>query len=307
MKYTTLILLLAACTVAASAQTPAQPAPPSAAATKTTATATKPASTAKPAGAAAKAATSASSTAAPLIKTPDNIPVVSGPQKTLFTTALRYKEIQVGTGAVAEPGKLLKFNFTLWLADSGVKFDSTVDHPGPPLKDKDGKPVLGDDGKPKLGDPAPAPMVMGKGRPLPGWDMGVEGMKVGGKRRIYVPWQLGFGASEIPARDATHPAVPAKSDLILDVELAEMTDAPQPPQRPMPGRGPGGPMPGAHPMTGMPPTPPAPGAAPNATAPATPPAAPKPAAPPVPAPGSSVPAIPAPPAVPTPPAAPQTK
>ena len=129
-----------------------------------------------------------------------------------------------------------------------TKFDATDDHPGPPERDKDGKPVMGEDGKPKTGEPQPMPAVMGQGRPLPGWDMGVEGMKAGGIRRIFIPWQLGFGAHELPAHSATQPAVPAKSDLILQVELKEVSDAPQP-QRP-------GMMGGMHPpMSSHPPMP----------------------------------------------------
>jgi peptidylprolyl isomerase len=186
-----------------------------------------------------------------------------------------------------------------------VEIDSTDDHRTPQL-DKDHKPVVDANGKPVLGDPQPMPVVMGQGRPLPGWDMGFEGMKAGGTRRIYIPWQLGLGARDMPARDPKHSAVPAKTDLILEVELKEVTDAPPPPQHPgmMPGMRPGtggqpmSPRPGAPgapgaPMqmmvTPKPVAPPPPGAAPNAAAPAMPvaPAAPPattPAVPPTPAP-----------------------
>jgi peptidylprolyl isomerase len=311
MKLTFLVLLMAASSVAASAQTPAQPA--TAAKPAVPAAAAKPAAPAA-AGAAKPAAKAAPApltnpNVAPLIKEPAGIPHYKGLQKPLFTLALRYQDVKVGDGAPADPGKLAHFKFTIWLAENGQKFDATEDHPGPPLKDKDGKPVLGDDGKPKLGDPMPMAATLGQGRPLPGWDMGAVGMKAGGKRRVFIPWQLGFGNREIPARDATHGAVPAKSDLILDIELVDVTDAPQQPQRPgmggMPGRPPTPGAPGApgspvHLGTTQPAAPaPAPGAAPapKAGAPATPPAPAAPNAAPAPAaaPATPTPAAPAPP------------
>ena len=316
MKHNALILLLAASTVAASAQTPAKPAAPAAA--KHATSAAKPATPAK-----AALAPTANPNVAPLIKAPANIPPVKGIQKALFTLALRYQDIKVGDGAPAETGKMLKYKFTLWLAADGTKFDATDDHPGPPERDKDGKPVMGEDGKPKTGEPQPMPAVMGQGRPLPGWDMGVEGMKAGGIRRIFIPWQLGFGAHELPAHSATQPAVPAKSDLILQVELKEVSDAPQP-QRPGMMGGMHPPMSSHPPMPGTPGAPPAPGAAPKPPASATPaappapgapPTAPKPAAPastaapaaaPAPAPAPAATAAPATPA-PAAPAQPQSK
>jgi peptidylprolyl isomerase len=313
MKLTFLVLLMAASTVAASAQTPAQPA--AAAKPAAPAAAAKPAApaaagAAKPAAPAAKAAPAlpTNPNVAPLVKAGPNVKQYKGllPQKSLFTLALRYQDIKVGTGAPADAGKLAHFKYTIWVAGpDGQKFDASEDHPGPPLKDKDGKPVLGDDGKPKLGDPQPMAATLGQGRPLAGWDMGVAGMKVGGIRRVFIPWQLGFGSREIPARDATHGAVPSKSDLILDVELLDVADPPQQPQRPgmMGGRPP---MPTMHPTPGAPGTPSAP-AQPGAAQPAAPvtapgaasaPKAPVPTTPP--APGSTPPAPGSPGATPAP-------
>jgi peptidylprolyl isomerase len=288
MKHTALILLLAASTVAASAQNPAKPAT----------------AAAKPATTAAKTTPAAAKPAATADKLPPGVPAVKAIHKSLFTISLRYQDVKVGDGAVAEPGKLLKFNFTLWSAGAnGRKIDSTYDHRAPVL-DKDRKPVLDADGKPKMGDPQQAVTMMGTGHPFLGWDMGFEGMKAGGTRRIFIPWQLGLGAREIPAHDAAHPAIPAKSDLILDIELTEVKDAPPPQQaRPsmMPGMHPT--LPGMHPMPGATPAPGAPAAPATPNAAPAPAAAPKPAAPAAPA---SVPAAPATPAVPAP-AQPQPK
>jgi peptidylprolyl isomerase len=301
MKQTALILMLTACTVAATAQTPAPPTAP-AAKPAVAATTAKPAtaatsSTAKPAATAAKAAPATPPTVAAFIKEPAAI-ATKGIQKPFFTVALRYKEINVGTGAVAEPGKVLKCNFTLWVAETGAKIDSNSDHRAP-LLDKDHKPVMDADGKPKLGDPQPMSLIMGQGRPIPGWDMGFEGMKAGGQRRVYIPWQLGLGAREMPARDATHPAVPAKSDLILDLELVDVADAPLPPQRP-------GMMPGMHPTPGGQPMPPRPGASGAPGAPMQMTVTPKPVAPPAPGTAPSAQAPPAPAAPATAPVVPPT-
>jgi peptidylprolyl isomerase len=225
MKNTLLILLLAASAVAASAQTTAKP---------TTATAAKPATTATKTAATAKKL--------PFGVPAPGIPAVKTAKKTLFTVSLRYQEIKAGDGAVAEPGKLYKILYTGWLAADGHKFDSTDDHPRPPLKDKDGKPVLGADGKPMQGPPQPISFPQGFGRVIPGFDQGFDGMKVGGQRRLFIPWQLAYGAKGRPGPDEAHPGIPPKADLIFDVELVDVTDLPMPPAHP--------PIGGMHPMSG---------------------------------------------------------
>jgi peptidylprolyl isomerase len=272
MKNTLLILLLAASAVAASAQTTAKP---------TTATAAKPATTATKTAATAKKL--------PFGVPAPGIPAVKTAKKTLFTVSLRYQEIKAGDGTVAEPGKLYKILYTGWLAADGHKFDSTNDHPRPPLKDKDGNPVLGADGKPVQGPPQPISFPQGFGRVIPGMDQGFDGMKVGGQRRLFIPWQLAYGARERPGPDAAHPGIPPKADLIFDVTLVDVTDMPMSPGRPpIGGMHPmsgGHAMPEMHPMPGTPAvpeepnsaTPPAPGTAPNTAAPAK---SPTPAQPP---------------------------
>jgi peptidylprolyl isomerase len=278
MKHAILILFLAATLTSAGAQTPA-PSPSSAthatSAAKLVAKATAP----KPAVPAAKPGLPANPNVARYIKAPANIPVHKGIQKPVFTVALRYLEIKVGTGAAAEPGKLLKVHYTGYRAADGVKFDSSYDHPGPPIRDKDGKPVLGPDGKPKMGEPQSFPFHQGVGGTIPGFDQGFGGMKAGGKRRIFIPWQLAYGTRAIPDRGADHPGIPAMSDLIFDVELLDVADAP-PPMQPRP---PMGMMPGGRPnmqRPGAPGAPSAPGAtgigpaqgvAPKVAAPGTPP------------------------------------
>jgi len=223
--------------------------------------------------------------------------VVHGPVKTPI--ALRYEDIKIGAGAEGEAGKLWHIKYTGWRAADGAKFDSWDDHPQPIIQD--GKVEMGPDGKPKFGPAQPMPVPQGMGRVIPGFDYGLVGMKVGGKRRIFIPWQLAYGTRAIPDRP-DHPGIPAKSDLIFDVELVEVTDMPEPPHPPIPAR----PLPGAPQHPGAPGTssaPQAPGSAPATQAPASPAgsgATPKPVAPPT-APATTQPSTPSTPPATTPP------
>ncbi len=242
----------------------------------------KPATAAKPASSSAHASTAKPVTAAavptaaaptPWIKLPAGVPkVLHGPVKMPF--ALRYEDIKVGTGAAGESGKIWHLKYTGWRAADGIKFDSWDDHKLP-KRGPDGKPVMGPDGKPVMGDPEPISIPQGMGRVIPGFDYGLEGMKIGGKRRIFIPWQMAYGTRSIPDRP-DHPGIPAKSDLIFDVELVDQTDMPQPPMMTRPGG-----MPPPHPGASAPPTttPSAPASQPaGQTTGQTPAAAPAPAA-----------------------------
>jgi len=257
MKSSILILLIAAGATIASAQTASTPVAPAATAKPAVATAKPVATATKSPAAVAKA----SATTASGIKLPLGVPPVKGLVKVAF--ALRYQDIKIGTGPAAEPGKLYKVHYTGWRAADGVKFDSSYDHPGQPIKDKDGKPVLGLDNKPKLGDPQPLTFPQGMNRVFPGFDNGFVGMHVGGKRRLFIPAPLAYGGRAMPDRGPEHPGIPANSDLIFDVELVDVADMPTPPNHPGMGAMP----PGMHQMPGgMPPHPPTPGAPPAATA-----------------------------------------
>lgn len=236
---------MAAAVAAAHAQTPAKPATKA-----TTATAAK-----------STAATSA-------IKLPPGVLPVKGPLKTAFS--LRYQDISIGTGPDAQPNKVYWVRYTGWLAADGRKFDASDDHPATQVMGHDLKPVMGPDGKPKMAAGQPILFPQGMGRVIPGWDQGFGGMKIGGKRRLFIPWQLAYGAQERKGPDAAHPGIPAKSDLIFDIWLVDQSDMPAPQPRP----GMGGMPPGARPM----PSPVHPGAPAPGTAPA-PATAPKPASP----------------------------
>jgi FKBP-type peptidyl-prolyl cis-trans isomerase len=108
------------------------------------------------------------------------------------TSGLKYDDTKVGTGEEAVSGKTVDVHYTGWLdnkGQKGTKFDSSVDR----------------------GEAFTFPL--GAGMVIQGWDQGVAGMKVGGKRTLYIPANLGYGARGAGA------AIPPNADLIFDVEL----------------------------------------------------------------------------------------
>lgn len=111
--------------------------------------------------------------------------------------SLRYIDLVEGAGAPAAPGKRLTVHYTGWLKD-GTKFDSSVDRK------------------------EPFSFVQGRRQVITGWDIGFEGMKAGGKRKLFIPYQLAYGEA------GTGP-IPPKAELIFEVELLEVGDAPNVP------------------------------------------------------------------------------
>jgi len=104
-------------------------------------------------------------------------------------------ELTPGTGATAAPGKKVSVHYTGWLFEKGVKgkkFDSSKDR----------------------GDPFVFPL--GEGHVIQGWDEGVAGMKVGGKRQLIIPPDLGYGARGAGG------AIPPNATLIFEVELLKV-------------------------------------------------------------------------------------
>ena len=151
------------------------------------------------ASAAHKAATA--TTAANKADNPPGVPPVTTPPRSLY--ALRYVDIITGTGPLAVPNKFYTVKYTGWLTD-GTKFDSSYDHPGQEA----------------------ITFPYGAHRVIPGWDTGFTGMRVGGKRRLYIPYQLAYGEA---GREG---AIPPKADLIFDIELISFADAQPAPAAP---------------------------------------------------------------------------
>lgn len=195
-----------------------------------------------PAPAPAKPATQHPATAT-AAKSASPIPRIPGIPKTLYS--LKYIDIKIGTGEVPPPFRFYTVNYTGYLPD-GTKFDSTID--------------------PAFKHPTPLTFPYGGHRVITAWDTGFEGMRVGGKRRLYVPYQLGYGLPGHP------PTIPAKTNLVFDVELVSISDKPPAP----PANAAPRPTPPVRPAPGAPPA----SATPSpASAPATPPPAAAPAAP----------------------------
>jgi FKBP-type peptidyl-prolyl cis-trans isomerase len=119
----------------------------------------------------------------------------SGPTKvtgepTKTASGLEYWDIKAGTGATAQTGQHVKVDYTGWLTN-GKKFDSSV------------------------GTGKPFDFMLGANQVIKGWDEGVVGMKVGGKRQLRIPADLAYGAAGYPG------AIPPNSTLIFDVELVD--------------------------------------------------------------------------------------
>ena len=108
----------------------------------------------------------------------------------MITTAsgLQYEDLAEGTGAAAKAGDSVEVHYTGWLTD-GKKFDSSHDRH------------------------SPFRFQLGAGRVIKGWDEGVAGMKVGGKRKLHIPPALGYGARGAGA------VIPPNAELIFEVEL----------------------------------------------------------------------------------------
>ena len=111
------------------------------------------------------------------------------------TTAsgLKYVDLKVGDGAEAKEGSKVKVHYTGTL-ENGKKFDSSVDR---------GEPF--------------GPITLGKRMVIAGWDEGLQGMKVGGKRKLIIPAKRGYGERGTP--DGT---IPPNATLIFEVEMLDV-------------------------------------------------------------------------------------
>jgi len=125
------------------------------------------------------------------------IPDVAAKPRALFT--LQAIDLLVGGGAPVRPGSCVFAHYTGWTTD-GKKFDSSRDTTNA--------------GVPK--NPISFPQSFR--RVIAGWDLGFEGMRVGGSRRLIIPYQLGYGEKGRP------PRIPPSATLIFDVEVMQVAD-----------------------------------------------------------------------------------
>jgi FKBP-type peptidyl-prolyl cis-trans isomerase FkpA len=120
------------------------------------------------------------------------------PEMTAKITELQKIDTQIGTGREAEPGFNVTVHYTGWLYDAaaeghkGKKFDSSLDRKQPFV------------------------FFLGGGQVIQGWDEGFAGMKIGGKRTLVIPSEMGYGARGAGG------AIPPNADLIFDVELLDV-------------------------------------------------------------------------------------
>jgi FKBP-type peptidyl-prolyl cis-trans isomerase len=106
-------------------------------------------------------------------------------------SALGMEDLVIGGGAAAAKGQRVTVHYTGWLTN-GSKFDSS--------KDRN----------------QPFAFSLGRGQVIQGWDQGVEGMKVGGKRKLTIPPELGYGARGAGG------VIPPNATLVFEVELLEV-------------------------------------------------------------------------------------
>jgi FKBP-type peptidyl-prolyl cis-trans isomerase len=105
---------------------------------------------------------------------------------------LAYWDLTVGTGKVAAKGSKVTVHYTGWLLEEGTEFDSSY------------------------GRQAPFEFTIGAGQVIKGWELGVAGMKAGGRRQLRIPPELAYGWRGQP------PEIPRNAYLIFDVELLEV-------------------------------------------------------------------------------------
>ena len=116
---------------------------------------------------------------------------VDGIAEVTLPNGMAYWDLRVGTGKEAKKGIKVKVHYTGWLLEQGSKFDSSYDR---------NKPLE---------------ITIGAGEVIKGWEIGLIGMKVGGKRQLRIPPELAYGYRGQP------PDIPRNAYLLFDVELLE--------------------------------------------------------------------------------------
>jgi peptidylprolyl isomerase len=113
----------------------------------------------------------------------------------VMDSGLKYRDLEIGTGATANAGRIAVIHFTGWLDENGKKGDKIYNS-----RDR-GKPVA---------------FKIGTDSVIRAWNIGVAGMKAGGRRRLMVPSEMAYGAK------GSGDVIPSHADLIYEIELIEV-------------------------------------------------------------------------------------
>lgn len=137
------------------------------------------------------------------------LPVITYPD------GLKYIDLKVGTGDVAKSGMNLTVQYTGWLSTGGAPFDSS-----------------------RQAGRGPYTLQIGVGQVVPGWDEGIPGMKVGGKRKLIIPGALGYGTAGQTDPNTGAVIIPPNATLVFEVELLSVAPGPSPSPSPSPSASP---------------------------------------------------------------------
>jgi FKBP-type peptidyl-prolyl cis-trans isomerase len=133
-------------------------------------------------------------TGTPAVERVTGTPDWAGTKRELYdTTELRTHDLVVGKGPTATGGDRVSVHYTGWLVN-GTEFDSSRDR-------------------------GPFSATLGRNQVIPGWDTGVRGMAVGGKRGLVIPSRLAYGERGMP------PIIPPDSVLVFEIELVDLKQA----------------------------------------------------------------------------------
>jgi len=124
----------------------------------------------------------------PALAQPNSSQAQPAGREVVMPTGLKYVDLKLGQGDVADTGKVLEVHYSGWLQENRVKFDSSMED-------------------------RPFTFRLGAGDAIKGWDEGLVGMKVGGRRRLIIPPELGFGKQGVGS------VVPPNAVLVYEFEL----------------------------------------------------------------------------------------
>jgi FKBP-type peptidyl-prolyl cis-trans isomerase FkpA len=144
------------------------------------------------------------STAADCFSAGSGLPINTNPD------GLKYIDLKVGTGTLVHSNDIVTVQYTGWLND-GTKFDSSRD----PSR-------------------SAFAVTLGQGQVIAGWDEGIPGMKVGGKRKLIIPPALGYGAQGQQDQQSGAYIIPPNATLVFEVEVVSVKPGPSPSPIPTP-------------------------------------------------------------------------